>query len=137
MATPAKRTEPRLPVQHTPDRYTPVEPVPVVAPFGWMLCLAAGIGLMLSTWTLYPLDAPGMWAGYYDGIIATVAIIAAMALTTRLPEAPSLVVLGLCGVALVLLALFLDNPHVVTVSELAAGIVMLLGTALQAAGRRP
>ena len=136
MATPVERTSSHLPVQHTPTQYTPLEPVPVVAPVGWLLCLVAGIGLMVSSWTLYDLAASGMWAGYHDGIIATVAIICAMALTTRLPEKPFLVVLGLCGVLLVLFALFLDNPRTIVITELAAGIGLLLGTGLQAAGRR-
>jgi hypothetical protein len=130
MATPVKRTP------HLPAYYEPAAPVPVVAPFGWLLVLSSGIGLILATWMLYPLDYDGMWAGYRDGIIGTVAVLAAMWLRSSLPPQPALGLCGLGGILLVLFAVFLDNPHVVFVSELSAGIGLLVGTGLQAAGGR-
>jgi hypothetical protein len=136
MATPVKRDS-NLPAQHTQSPYTPAAPVPVVEPFGWMLALAAGIGLILATWMLYPIDYDGMWAGYRDGVIATVVVVAALALRTSLARGPALAVLALSGVLLVLFAVFLDNPTKVFVCELTAGIVLLVGTGLQAAGSRP
>jgi hypothetical protein len=131
MATPVRR-----PSASVPDTYSPAAPVPVVAPFGWLLVLTAGIGLVLATWTIYPIDYDGMWAGYRDGIIGTVAIIAAMSLRTSLPAVPALVVIGVCGVAAVLFAIFLDNPTEVFVSELVAGILMIVGAAFQASSLR-
>jgi hypothetical protein len=116
--------------------YATTTPSPVAGPLGWVLVLAAGIGLMLASWTIYPTDYDGMWAGYRDGLIATVAVIAALALRSSLAGRVSLAVLALCGLLLVLFAVFLDNTHVVFVSELAAGIVLLVGTALQAGGAR-
>jgi len=132
MATPERRTS-HVPAVATP----PAGPVPVVGPLGWALTLAAGIGLILATWMLYPGDNAGMWAGYRDGIIGTVVILAAMALNTSLPAKPALGLLGLCGVLLVLFAVFLDDTTKVFVTELVAGVVLLVGTGLQAAaGRR-
>jgi hypothetical protein len=125
-----------LPAPATPA-YTPATSVPVVEPFGWILALAAGTGLLLATWMLYPIDYDGMWAGYRDGLIGTVVIIAALALRTSLAPRPSLALLGLSGILLVLFALFLDNPHKVFVTEIGAGVLLLVGTGLQAAaGRR-
>lgn len=131
MATPVRR-----PSASVPATYTPAAPVPVVAPFGWILALAAGIGLILATWMLYPTDYDGMWAGYRDGIIGTLVIIAAMWLRSSLPTAPALGLIGLCGVAAVLFAVFLDNSTKIFVSELTAGIVMLVAVAFQASALR-
>jgi hypothetical protein len=131
MATPERRTT-NLPAVATPA----AGPVPVVGPLGWVLTLAAGIGLILATWVLYPGDYDGMWAGYRDGIIGTVVILAAMVLNTSLPAKPALGVLGLCGVLLVLFAVFLDDSTKVFVTELTAGIVLLVGTGMQASASR-
>ena len=135
MATPERRTAPGTPVVHT----APVPaagPVPVLAPLGWVLILASGIGLILASWLLYGNEASGMWAGYRDGMIGTVVIVAAMALNTTLPDRPFLVVVGLCGVLLVLFALFLDNEQSVLISELVAGIGLLVGIGLRVSGSR-
>jgi hypothetical protein len=131
MATPVRR-----PGASVPATYTPASPVPVVAPFGWILSLSAGIGLILATWVLYPIDYDGMWAGYRDGIIGTLVIIATMSLRTSLPKAPAIGLIGLCGAAAVLFAVFLDNPTEVFVAELSAGIAMLVGALLQAGSLR-
>ncbi|WP_133058890.1 MULTISPECIES: hypothetical protein [unclassified Nocardioides] len=135
MATPVRRPSASVPATPT-SGYTPAAPVPVVAPFGWILALSAGIGLVLATWVLYPIDYDGMWAGYRDGIIGTLVIIAAMWLRSSLPAAPALGLIGLCGVAAVLFAVFLDNSTKVFVAELAAGIVMLVSAAFQASALR-
>jgi hypothetical protein len=108
----------------------------VAAPFGWALVVTAGIGLLLSSWALYPNDYDGMWAGYRAGLIGTVVLVAAMALRSTLPKRPSLGLLGLCGVLLVLFAVFLAEGTEVFVTELVAGIVLLIGTALQASTAR-
>jgi hypothetical protein len=107
-----------------------------MSPFGWVLILASGIGLILATWLIYGTEADGMWAGYRDGIIGTIVVLAAMALNTTLPKQPTLGLLGVCGILLILFAVFLDNETTVLVSELVAGIVLLIGTGLYASGRR-
>ena len=135
MATPERRTAPGTPAVSTG---APVAsgPVPVVAPLGWVLILVSGIGLILASWLLYGNGVDGMWAGYRDGIIGTVVVLAAMALNTTLPKKPTLGLLGVCGILLILFAVFLDNETVVFVSELVAGIVLLVGVGLFASGRR-
>ena len=134
MATPVQRTS-HVPA-HTAADHSSAEPVPVVAPLGWLLALVGGIGLVLATWLIYPIDDDGMWAGYRGGVIGTVVILAAMSLRTSLPARPAIGLIGLSGVLLVFFAVFLDNAHRVLVSELAAGIVLLLAAGLQAAGPR-
>jgi hypothetical protein len=135
MATPERRTAPGTPAVSTG---APVlsGPVPVMAPLGWLLILSSGIGLILASWLLYGAEASGMWAGYRDGIIGTVVVLAAMGLNSSLPKQPLLGLCGLAGVLLVLFAVFLDNETAVFVSELVAGIVLLLGVGLFASGRR-
>jgi xanthosine utilization system XapX-like protein len=135
MSTPVKPSGSSVPAVPAAPA-TPLEPVPVLAPFGWTLILSSGIGLILATWLLYPIDYDGMWAGYRDGIIATVVVLAAMALTVSLPKRPILALLGLCGILLVLFGIFLDNPTKVLIAETVAGAVLLAGTALYASGNR-
>ena len=79
-----------------------------------------------------------MWAGYRDGIIGTVVVLAAMgARTARCPKQPlarpAAVWPASCSI---LFAVFLDNETAVFVSELVAGIVLLVGVGLFASGRR-
>src|SRR6478735_4461410 len=123
MATPERRTAPGTPAV---PAAAPVAagPVPVMGPFGWLLILSSGIGLILATWLLYGNEYDGMWAGYRDGIIGTVVVLCAMALNTTLPH------------QLILVAVFLDNDTVVFVSELVAGVVLLAGVGLYSSGRR-
>jgi len=137
MATPVQRTShvPSHPAAAEPGLETSaVEPVPVVAPLGWFLALGGGIGLLLATWLVYPTDYDGMWAGYVGSILGTLVLLAVMVLRTSLPARPAIGVIGLSGVLLVLLAVFRDSSHKVLVTELAAGMVLLLATGLLAAG---
>jgi hypothetical protein len=135
MATPERRTAPGTPAVST-GAPAAAGPVPVMAPFGWLLILAAGTGLILASWLLYGAEATGMWAGYRDGIIGTVVVLAGMGLNSSLPKAPLLGVCGVSGILLVLFAVFLDNETAVFVSELVGGIVLLVGVGLYASGRR-
>lgn len=135
MATPERRTAPGTPAA---PATAPVAsgPVPVVGPLGWLLIMVSGVGLVIATWTVYGTSYETMWAGYRDGIIGTIAVVCALALNTTLPKQPILGVLGISGILLVLFAVFLDNDTVVFVSELTAGVLLLAGTGLYAAGRR-
>jgi len=135
MATPVKAGS-NVPATATTTTIVPAEPVHVVGPFGWVLILVSGIGMILATWMLYPPDAEGMWAGYYDGFMATIVVVCAMALRTTLPKQPLLAICGLCGILFVLFGVFLDNSTWVTVAELAFGALLLIGTGLYAAGTR-
>jgi hypothetical protein len=129
----ASATRTPAPVGVRPAR---VQPVPVVSPFGWFLILVSGIGLLVSTWVLYPIDSPGMWAGYRDGLIGTVVLVCAMWLNTSLPKQPALGLVALGGILTVLFAVFLDNPTRVFVAEMVFGVMALVGAALHTGGRR-
>lgn len=107
-----------------------------MAPFGWLLIVVSGLGLIMATWLLYGTSEDGMWAGYRDGLIGTVVIISAMALRTTLPAKPILGITGLCGILLVLFAVFLDDGGAIFISELAAGVGLLVGTGLKATESR-
>jgi len=107
-----------------------------MAPLGWLLILSSGIGLILASWLLYGAEAGGMWAGYRDGIIGTIVVLAGMGLNSSLPKQPLLGICGVAGILLILFAVFLDNENAVFVSELVAGIVLLVGVGLFASGRR-
>ena len=135
MATPERRTVPTTPLAPT-STAVPAGPVPVVAPLGWLLIMVSGVGLILATWLLYGTEASGMWAGYRGGIIGTTVLLAAMWLSTSLPKAPLLGLCGVAGILLVLFAVFIDNETAVFVTELVAGIGLLLGVGLYHAGRR-
>lgn len=136
MATPVQRTShvPTTSAAPSATATAPVEPVHVVAPFGWVLAIAGAVGILLATWLVYPLDDDGMWAGYRGSALGTVALIGAMWLRSSLPAKPAIGLIGLSGVLLVLFGAFLDNPHRVLVSELSAGAVLLLAAGLLAAG---
>jgi len=107
-----------------------------MGPLGWLLIMGSGVGLILASWLLYGTEYDGMWAGYRDGIIATIVVIAAMALNTTLPKQPILGLLGVCGILLILFAVFLDNETAVFISEIVAGVVLLSGVALYTSGRK-
>lgn len=135
MATPERRTAPGTPAVPAATQAA-AGPVPVVGPFGWLLIMSAGVGLILATWLLYGTQYDGMWAGYRDGVIGTTVVVAGMALNTTLPKQPIVGLLGLCGILLILFAVFLDNETVVFLSELVAGVVLLAGVALYTSGRK-
>lgn len=133
MSTPVKRPDATAAVPASPA--PPREPVPVVAPIGWLLIVASAVGLILATWALYPVTSAGMWAGYRGGVTATIVLLCAMALNTTLPKKPFLAIIALGGAFLVGSALFLEDPTTIIVSEIVSGAVMLVGVALYAGGR--
>jgi hypothetical protein len=112
------------------------EPVPVLAPFGWMVVLLSAILVVLSTWFVYQNDADAMWAGYHDGMVATVVVLLSFVLRTRVGHGPALVGIGLGGALLVLFSLVFDYGRIEFVTELGGGVLILLGALLSASGRR-
>ena len=133
MATPVK-TGSNLPA--TATTITPAEPVHVVGPFGWVLIMAAGIGPDPGDLAALPASTPrACGPATATASSRRSCVLAAMALRTSLPKQPMLGLLGLCGILLVLFGVFLDNSTEVFVSEVVAGVVLLAGTGLYAAGR--
>ena len=134
MSTPVKPSGSSVPAVPATPAPRP-EPVPVLAPLGWVLILAAAIALLLASWAVYPNDYEGMWAGYRGSLIGTIVLIAALALNSSLPKRPALAAIGLSGIALVLFGIFLDNSTEVVITEISTGALLLVGTALYATGR--
>lgn len=130
MTTPAKPSDVTAPAAAA------YQPVPVLAPLGWVLVLTTGILVVTSTWYVYPQDAAGMWAGYRGGMVATVVVLASFVLRTRVSPGPAIGVIGLGGALLILFALIYDDPTSIFVTELGGGVLILLGALLCAAGRR-
>jgi hypothetical protein len=130
MTTPAKPSDVSAPAVPA------YEPVPVLAPFGWLVVMSAGALIVLSTWFVYPNDADGMWAGYRDGMVSTAIVLGAFVLRTRVAHTVALGVIGLGGALLVLFSLVYDDPTTIFVTELGGGVLVLLGVLLSASGRR-
>lgn len=135
MATPERRTAPSVPA-HPTTAVAPTGPIPVVAPAGWMLVLVAGIGMVLASWTIFGVEADGMWAGYRVGFIGTVVVVCAMALNSSLPAKPTLGLLGLLGIGSILFGVFIDQGHSVMLTELIGGAAILVGCGLYGSGRK-
>lgn len=129
MATPAKTSD-------VPTPAAPLQPTPVAAPTGWLIALLAGFAVVFSTWYIYPHDADGMWAGYRGGMVATVIVLAAFVLRTRVARAAALGAIGLGGALLVLFAFVYDDTTSIFVTELGGGVLAILGALLAAVGRR-
>ncbi|WP_244928184.1 hypothetical protein [Nocardioides sp. W7] len=130
MTTPAKPSDVTAPAAAA------YEPVPVLAPLGWVLVLITGLLVVISTWYVYPQDAEAMWAGYRGGMVATVVVVASFVLRTRVNHAPAIAVIGLGGALLILFALVYDDTTSIFVTELGGGVLILLGALLCASGRR-
>lgn len=129
MATPAKTSD-------VPTPAAPLQPTPVAAPTGWLIALLAGCSVVFATWYIYPHDADGMWAGYRGGMVATVIVLAAFVLRTRVARAAALTAIGLGGALLVLFAFVYDDTTSIFVTELGGGVLAILGALLAAVGRR-
>ncbi|NPC96419.1 hypothetical protein [Nocardioides sp. zg-DK7169] len=134
MSTPVRRTDaPTTPAKAETTTYVPVEPLPpVVAPLGWVIALSGSIALMLCAWLIFPNDHDGMYDGYRSSILATVALMAILALKVDIARIPLLVITGLCGLASLLAGIFDDATTGTMVSEIAGGITLLLGVAMMA-----
>lgn len=133
MSLPVSRPEASTPA--TPETVTQqpyVAPPPVAGPLGWALALGAATALLLSSWMLYSTATPdGMWSGYISQSFALVIILAALSLKVDLPAAPAIGVLFLCGIGLVLVGIFANSSTTVMVSDLSAGIVVLIAATLR------
>ena len=134
MSTPVRRTDaPTTPATVESTTYVPVEPLPpVVAPLGWIITLSGSIALMLCAWLIFPNDHDGMYDGYRASILATIVMIAVLALKVDIARVPLLVVIGLCGLASLLAGIFQDSATGTMISEIGGGITILIGAAMMA-----
>ena len=130
MTTPAKTTD-------VSPAAAATQPAPVLAPLGWVVVLVASSFAVFATWYLFPIDAEGMWAGYRTGMVATAAVLLALALRTSLPRTPVVALIGLCGALLVLFALVYNTTTAIFVTEIGGGVAIVLGAVMCALGRKP
>lgn len=130
MTTPAKPSDVSAPAAPA------YEPVPVLAPLGWLVVLMSASLVVISTWYMYGTAAEGMWAGYRDGMVATAVVLLSFVLRTRTGHGPALLGIGLGGALLILFALVYDDTTAMHVTQLGGGVLILLGALLSASGRR-
>lgn len=133
MSTPVRRTDaPTTPATVEPT-LAPVEPLPpVVAPLGWLITLSGSIALLLCAWLIFPNDHDGMYDGYRASILATVVLIATLALKVDIARIPLLAIIGLCGLASLLAGIFQDSATGTMISEIGGGAAILIGVAMMA-----
>ena len=99
---------------------------------GWLITVLAASAALSGSWTLFPNDAVGMWAGYWVTGCATVAILGAMWLRTSLPRSLGVTVTALSGGVLLLLGGLRDHPTAISTVMVAGGAGIILGAVLQA-----
>jgi hypothetical protein len=139
MATPVGRPERSAQV---PELLGPIDsaraPVDVDPPrdIGWMLSLAGAIGALLAAWMLFPTTSDGMWAGYWTSLLATFAILGSLWLRSTLPPMTGYAVNGLCGLGLILSGALHHYTRSIDIPMIAGGVIIIVGVALQSAGRR-
>jgi hypothetical protein len=121
-------------VPSVPPRRTVPEPTPRSFPlsFGWALVAVATGLLAFASWDLYPDDGPGMWAGYRDGLLVIVIAYALALLRCNVPRAPLVGTCGLIGVLLILEGVFLADTLRISIPEIMAGVVIVVGSVLMA-----
>ena len=136
MTTPVRREGyvpvPRVPtdslVQPTPEIHTSTD-------LGWVVSMAAGLGVVIASWTVFLLDAPDMWAGYWASLLGTIIVLADLGVRTSLPRVPLLAAIGLSGGVLLILGITQGWGTHATVSLVAAGAAAIVGAGMQSAAR--
>lgn len=116
----------------SPDQPAPLEPA---RDLGTLIALLSATGALLGSWTLFPHDAVGMWAGYWVSGSATVAVLGCMWLRSTLPTAAGVAFTALSGGVLAFVGALGDRPAPITAVMVAGGAGITVGALLQA-GRR-
>ncbi|MXG90139.1 hypothetical protein [Nocardioides flavescens] len=121
-------------VPSVPPRRTVPEPAPrsFSLAFGWTLVAVATGLLAFASWDLYPDDGPGMWAGYRDSLLVLVIAFSLALLRVNVPKTPFIGACGIVGVLLVLEGIFLASTLRISIPEIMAGVVIVLGSVLMA-----
>lgn len=103
---------------------------------GWVIVLLGTLGALIGSWSLFGLEAEGMWAGYTVSLFGTAGLAGALWLRTRVLPMGGAVLCALCAVGLILVPVLQDWSLTINLVMIGGGVVMLLGVALQAAGGR-
>lgn len=129
-----RQAAPAPAVPSVPPRRTVPEPTPrsFSLSFGWTLVAVATALLAFASWDLYPDDGPGMWAGYRDGLAVIVIGYSLALLRCNVPSTPFIGVCGVIGVLLVLEGIFMASTLRISLPEIMAGVVIVLGSVLMA-----
>ncbi|UFN45132.1 hypothetical protein [Nocardioides okcheonensis] len=97
---------------------------------GWLLTLLSAVGVLWSSWGLFPNDPVGNAAGTWVSAATTIAIMGTMWL--RATDASSAVaVTALAGGTLLLLGALRDYPTSVTVTMVGGGAGIVVGAIMQ------
>jgi len=138
MAVPERRTETsNVPILPGPIQ-SAAEPVHLDPPreVGWLIVLVGTLGALIGSWTLFGLEADGMWAGYTVSLFGTMGLAGALWLRTRVLPMGGAALCAVSAVAMILIAALQDWSLTINLVMIGGGVVMLLGVALQAAGGR-
>lgn len=137
MSVPVRR-EGYVPVPRQPTDHIVEAPVVLhqTSDAGWGLVLGSGAAVLGFSWTLFPLDNGGMWAGYWCSLLGTIVLMAGLGLRTSLPRLPLLATAGGSGALLILVPLLRDWGTFATTTMVIGGAVVILGAGLAGARGR-
>ena len=111
------------------------EPLEQGRDIGWVLVVVGAVGALLLGWTLFSNDeSNGMWAGYWNTLFCTIALLGASWLRSTLPTAPGVAITALCGLGMILTGALHDYDTTITVIMVGGGILIGIGAATQAKG---
>lgn len=103
---------------------------------GWAIVLLGTLFALIGSWSLFGLEADGMWAGYTVSVFGTAGLAGALWLRTRVLPMGGAVLCALSAIGLILVAVLQDWSLTIDLVMIGGGAVMLLGVALQTAGGR-
>lgn len=135
MATPARRPEttPGVPGPQQTARQVSEEPLEQGRDLGGLIVLVGALGGLVLGWTLFSNDeANGMWAGYWNSLFCTVALLGYAYLRSSLPAAPGVAITALCGLGLILTGALHDYDTTIKVIMISGGVLIGIGAASQA-----
>jgi hypothetical protein len=107
-------------------------PLEMTRNLGWALTIVGAVGSLTASWALFPMDAEGMWAGYWVSGCSTTAILGAMLLRSSLPTALGVALTAIPGGVLLLFGALRDYTTTISVTMMVGGAAIVLGALMQA-----
>lgn len=135
MSTPVRRPDvvPGVPGPQQTARQVADEPLEQGKDIGWLIVVVGAVGSLVLGWTLFSNDeANGMWAGYWNTLFCTIALLGASWLRSTLPAAPGVAITALCGLGMILTGALHDYDTTIKVIMIGGGVLMGIGAASQA-----
>lgn len=115
-----------------PQTPAPPGPLEMTRNLGWLLTIVGAVGALISSWALFPMDAEGMWAGYWVSACSTIAILGAMLLRSSVRTALGVAVAAIPGGVMLLLGALRDYTTTISVTMVVGGAAVVLGALMQA-----